>query len=174
MRGEHSPFAPCTCQPRGSSPHARGARHRAVCRVRGLGIIPACAGSTCTRSTLQSAAWDHPRMRGEHLDRMFVFPLTEGSSPHARGALNAVGSELRGRGIIPACAGSTHRREAADPPQGDHPRMRGEHETHPVTVAMTLGSSPHARGARIGVAASDGVQGIIPACAGSTSSNSPS
>ena len=136
----------------GSSPHARGARGtcsiRPVClrdhpRMRGehlhvrpalhvaQGIIPACAGSTSfvetvtpapagssphargaptARQTRPPPPWDHPRMRGEHAVRL--------------------GLVARDRGIIPACAGSTH----------PCPNCM----THPP------GSSPHARGARRG------------------------
>ena len=46
-------------------------------------------------------------MRGEHLPRFTHLILDEGSSPHARGALGDVVAALHGRGIIPACAGST-------------------------------------------------------------------
>ena len=135
------------------------------------GIIPACAGSTT--------------YNGEECS------VVEGSSPHARGALywylwwlTSMGDHPRMRGehgaedsssdqhqgIIPACAGSTndktpedfrdlgsspHARGARCPPwplagcRWDHPRMRGEHYD---VVDLRLG-----------------VDGIIPACAGSTS-----
>ena len=66
-------------------------------------------------------------MRGEHLSRPTLAMIVSGSSPHARGALDAP-ANLNGQvGIIPACAGSTclHNRQATH--IGDHPRMRGEH-----------------------------------------------
>ena len=133
-------------------------------------IIPACAGSTLRRMTwkgthvgssphargapaarigTRKAAWDHPRMRGEHVPRAV---LVSG-----------------GVGIIPACAGSTiprpprtsvllgsspHARGAPAPRDGalrldkDHPRMRGEHATVEAIRRLHVG--------------------IIPACAGST------
>ena len=155
----------------GSSPHARGAPTPSSTarpasgdhpRMRGehflppvlaaelVGIIPACAGSTPdaadgtvdvqgssphARGALTSSfeilplAWDHPRMRGEHLRlRAGVVHHVGGSSPHARGARD-------GRGVGLLCL-------------RDHPRMRGEHWGL-VAVPSTL-------------------QGIIPACAGST------
>ena len=175
----------------GSSPHARGARgpsRRMPCasrdhpRMRGEhlcgleavgplgGIIPACAGSTTNFASCQT--------------------IPRGSSPHARGAQNHVGDwkhsirdhprmrgehasvvivAVFGKGIIPACAGSTGlsstartrltgssphargaRRENGGFAQCDrnHPRMRGEH-----SLASRRGA------ARVG---------IIPACAGST------
>ena len=46
--------------------------------------------------------------------------------------------------------------------------MRGEHPSSHVASSPTLGSSPHARGARAGRARQAKQEGIIPACAGST------
>ena len=50
---------------------------------------------------------DHPRMRGEHDCVPEDLPLDSGSSPHARGTLDADGAVVAGVGIIPACAGNT-------------------------------------------------------------------
>ena len=113
----------------------------------------------------------HPRMRGEHRQA--------GPTPAAV------------RGIIPACAGSTWQDAFRKRLNRDHPRMRGEHY-RPVPSRLALpGSSPHAWGARAHAKApSDGLgdqprmrgehqrafrlrqqtSGIIPACAGSTTS----
>ena len=48
-------------------------------------------------------------MCGEHCSVRVVIDEDRGSSPHVRGALDAVRGELRRGGIIPACAGSTTR-----------------------------------------------------------------
>ena len=74
------------------------------------------------------------------------------------------------RGIIPACAGSTGAHSSAKPTCRDHPRMRGEHAQVTRPRAWAQGSSPHARGALVGELLLRPAQGIIPACAGSTSS----
>ena len=90
------------------------------------------------------------------------------SSPHARGA-PAV--ELLGRdggGIIPACAGNTLSAGSVPIGRRDHPRMRGEHDLVTDLLALSAGSSPHARGTRHDAAAADHDSGIIPACAGNT------
>ena len=171
MRGEHREVARLGRSAEGSSPHARGAPALCLLSRRPMGIIPACAGST--RASTITTAWrrDHPRMRGEHRVALKRAELHRGSSPHARGA-RAVRRRIRYRaGIIPACAGSTPDAAQVIVAARDHPRMRGEHFTVPDTASYFSGSSPHARGAR-GRAGVDGVDhGIIPACAGSTSSS---
>ena len=143
------PWVPCV----ESSPHARGARR--------------------SWSRRPPRSRDHPRMRGEHVGvvpdarhRVGIIPacagstvstdpgggVIEGSSPHARGAPEALS------------------RSGACP--GDHPRMRGEHELAlalkepaleiiPACAGSTTArhastshvqeSSPHARGARCGI-----------------------
>ena len=66
-------------------------------------------------------------MRGEHSLDARALLAVQGSSPHARGALQ------RGR--------------IAAPPERDHPRMRGEHKALMREAFGVEGSSPHARGA---------------------------
>ena len=70
--------------------------------------------------------------------------------------------------IIPACAGSTGGGGGRWLSRGDHPRMRGEHTVVKDVRQTVLGSSPHARGARIKHTVCEFTTGIIPACAGST------
>ena len=94
-----------------------------------------------------------------------------GSSPHVRGAQSAEYSRLILTGIIPACAGSTIRRQALDLAVWDHPRMCGEHPSISDQDIQSQGSSPHVRGARSGLVRGSVSPGIIPACAGSTDSH---
>ena len=154
MRGEHTiQMIDATCQ-QGSSPHARGAPDcRDACEQR-AGIIPACAGSTCTSASPRASCGDHPRMRGEHLSIQAPRTFTKGSSPHARGALHEAPRDEAGGGIIPACAGSTRCTRRSASHHGDHPRMRGEHRCSRASRACRRGSSPHARGARPGTSRS--------------------
>ena len=168
MRGEHSLEDVVDSAGPGSSPHARGARHVAPGADSRAGIIPACAGSTACEPRPCAGTWDHPRMRGEHVDAaLTVSPLT-GSSPHARGARRSASKVPCPCRIIPACAGSTRRHRAGSTHNRDHPRMRGEHATEGDSADELPGSSPHARGARRAVLGDLGRAGIIPACAGST------
>ena len=87
MRGEHVRIVWDGSARLGSSPHARGALLDGVTSADGLGIIPACAGSTRAGIYREVSVGDHPRMRGEHLSGKVNARLREGSSPHARGAL---------------------------------------------------------------------------------------
>ena len=132
MCGEHPVPTGETPQNPGSSPHVRGA----PCRNRLRGIC----------------SWDHPRMCGEHRASVRGGGQQPGSSPHVRGARRGIEVGGDGRGIIPACAGSTQARPIPSPASRDHPRMCGEHGSHDRSVLVG--------------------DGIIPACAGSTSRRS--
>ena len=169
MRGEHAVSRLMRSARIGSSPHVRGARTLVDLDFFKAGIIPACAGSTRRTASIQCAVWDHPRMHGEHPLQLFGSKLCLGSSPHARGALRAFGYLWGGSGIIPACAGSTLPQCAHSRARRDHPRMRGEHSAPRLPLSVTLGSSPHARGALPLAEPLLPHCGIIPACAGSTS-----
>ena len=109
----------------GSSPLARGLPSPYDRSRRGWGIIPARAGFTGSRPMGGVHSADHPRSRGVYLAR---FPLLEewtGSSPLARGLLDALGREPQVPRIIPARAGFTHGRLPGWVLGGDHPRSRG-------------------------------------------------
>ena len=168
MCGEHYVHRPQLDWDVGSSPHVRGARCFATVFLDGFGIIPACAGSTCPSRPSAATAGDHPRMCGEHRICCQSCKISTGSSPHVRGAL--VQDFLQGlsTGIIPACAGSTVSWRIRRPPCRDHPRMCGEHRNIIACICVSLGSSPHVRGAQKHCRHRRGVPGIIPACAGST------
>ena len=168
MRGEHSASVAQSLAGAGSSPHARGALSQPRPSLSAGRIIPACAGSTRPSRPLRPCRRDHPRMRGEHVRPERVPCEAAGSSPHARGARALALVRRLVLGIIPACAGSTHRAYSITPPQWDHPRMRGEHLNKIAGFAGKTGSSPHARGAPRIKPACHTHSRIIPACAGST------
>ena len=73
-------------------------------------------------------------------------------------------------GIIPADAGSTHRRCRREWEAEDHPRGCGEHVWGAKHKTIATGSSPRMRGARDLVHMLAVRVGIIPADAGSTTS----
>ena len=146
----------------------RGAPSFTDIDVSGMGIIPACAGSTLDRRVRQCRYWDHPRMCGEHISRNMTSLLTWGSSPHVRGARRLRRLCDPQQGIIPACAGSTMSSMARFNAMRDHPRMCGEHIYAIPQLPEALGSSPHVRGALTWCRSIRCQLGIIPACAGST------
>ena len=162
MRGEHAVGYRLESRSKGSSPHARGALENIRLIVGGVGIIPACAGSTRPPRGSCSPTEDHPRMRGEHRRVLVHRDRPEGSSPHARGAHFAFVAMEMDEGIIPACAGSTIRPALVVERLEDHPRMRGEHPLAGATAAVGTGSSPHARGARAATAARSPPRGDHP------------
>ena len=157
----------------GSSPHTRGLRAQEGILQHLLGIIPAHAGFTSTRSVGVSGRGDHPRTRGVYFQRFdYGFDL-EGSSPHTRG--------LRPRrevwrcfcGIIPAHAGFTSTRSVGVSGRGDHPRTRGVYFQRFDYGFDLEGSSPHTRGLRPRREVWRCFCGIIPAHAGFTSPRTP-
>ena len=85
----------------------RGALRDAPWVAKGIGIIPAYAGSTDRLIAFGQMAGDHPRVCGEHVARNFARWLTSGSSPRMRGALDKANFIADRTGIIPAYAGST-------------------------------------------------------------------
>ena len=108
-------------------------------------------------------------MCGEH-GRLATMPCrSPGSSPHVRGAQRLERQSCSLSGIIPACAGSTSWETLRRSSIRDHPRMCGEHSVKHNAKGNDQGSSPHVRGARRRQQDHPGSQGIIPACAGSTS-----
>ena len=174
IRGEH-------CRPWfidsrgwGSSPHTRGAPGRAASARLHRGIIPAYAGSTPSPCYCGAARPDHPRIRGEHNLGEECSREGTGSSPHTRGAPQArLRRRFRAR-IIPAYAGSTTASWIGDSSRTDHPRIRGEHETHRAGHPPSTGSSPHTRGAPESAWSFQQSRRIIPAYAGSTSGSGTS
>ena len=84
-------------------------------------------------------------------------PATLGSSPRVRGRLRFRQQPDGLLGLIPACAGQTHRRTIGQPPKRAHPRVCGADELpRPVSFACA-GSSPRVRGRPL--------SSLSPACA---------
>ena len=168
IRGEHARAGRHREASGGSSPHTRGARTFDRQKTERHRIIPAYAGSTCRSRRRRQARWDHPRIRGEHWTPSRDQPLSDGSSPHTRGAPVEVDGADQVGWIIPAYAGSTATCFLRSPNSADHPRIRGEHAACAVPEIEVPGSSPHTRGAHQRAPVWSRHQGIIPAYAGST------
>ena len=127
IRGEHMDSTESPSNPVGSSPHTRGAPMSEPLPVERRRIIPAYAGSTEPDPIKPPIGEDHPRIRGEHAQRIAVDGAPPGSSPHTRGAPASNLQQSMGAGIIPAYAGSTDSLTLGPPTGRDHPRIRGEH-----------------------------------------------
>ena len=171
MCGEHLASSVTGTFNEGSSPRVRGTRaahdYQSVVR----GIIPACAGNTAFDSREIIKARDHPRVCGEHATLRVKLLRVSGSSPRVRGTRRVEREPGGCAGIIPACAGNTTASTRERPSSWDHPRVCGEHDGLNVGMPVKLGSSPRVRGTRHGQASVDIPVGIIPACAGNTSSH---
>ena len=167
-RGEHPRLWHLQRQPTGSSPLARGTQTGARNIAIKLGLIPARAGNTPQPRYAPLQARAHPRSRGEHDYAAFSGVPAGGSSPLARGT-HAVNLETRiCSGLIPARAGNTRRDDQKKKSIRAHPRSRGEHTCHGISLLCASGSSPLARGTRGALPAPHTDQGLIPARAGNT------
>ncbi len=180
----------------GSSPRVRGTPEAFDAFMPYGGIIPACAGNTGRPHSPLAATGDHPRVCGEHvspvIDGINEFRMVEGDHPRvcgehlagAAGDVLAQGSSPRVRGtqgakvgrfavvgIIPACAGNTSAGAMPVPSRTDHPRVCGEHPAMVCTTPAAPGSSPRVRGTLCRCSHHGENPGIIPACAGNTTSS---
>ena len=147
MRGEQ-PWS-CLVNPLGpgSPPHARGADPHCQTIKPVEGITPACAGSRWILPGAPCDPRDHPRMRGEQSKRINTLLKSEGSPPHARGAVRYPLPPAQQYRITPACAGSRKTITITLTEDKDHPRMRGEQRDAGRFHDRSEGSPPHARGA---------------------------
>ena len=173
IRGEHCQRSSVAPPIWGSSPHTRGApapsrNHQLQSR-----IIPAYAGSTRGSAHCRIGGRDHPRIRGEHIRAKAYDPNRSGSSPHTRGARHLEIAVDPIQRIIPAYAGSTVTVYSFVASAKDHPRIRGEHSICLKFCHLTMGSSPHTRGAHPRQGLRSEPQRIIPAYAGSTHMTAP-
>ena len=156
------------CQ--GSSPLARGLPSWFVSIQSRIGIIPARAGFTRLLCALFFIRGDHPRSRGVYRIQTVATTPATGSSPLARGLLKTLDHASHRRGIIPARAGFTRLSSLVLRIGRDHPRSRGVYLNHSHDRRYHGGSSPLARGLRLGTARGVRSRRIIPARAGFTTS----
>ena len=169
--GEQSMVWPTMPAQPGSSPRVRGAESQTFRMVARRGIIPACAGSRISVISISLSPWDHPRVCGEQDGVWRKKDVYEGSSPRVRGAAATKTARHGGRGIIPACAGSSAAIAEWSRGTRDHPRVCGEQWLKVHAVSVKQGSSPRVRGAGHLLYRNVVERGIIPACAGSRSAS---
>ena len=132
------------------------------------GITPAYAGTTKVFKVFGIEVRDHPRLRGNHVDKMEFRGYSEGSPPLTREPQThkiAAKSHLR---ITPAYAGTTDRSLLGVIHQRDHPRLRGNHSVYVFFSSPLLGSPPLTREPRQIPHICVSAVGITPAYAGTT------
>jgi len=168
MRGEHIKVTVERMNGGGSSPHARGTRSHPTRQRCARRLIPACAGNTATPASAGAPSPAHPRMRGEHENKIDGVVASIGASPHARGTPMTARDAAQVARLIPACAGNTEPEPIRSKAASAHPRMRGEHGRLRIRRHEPAGSSPHARGTPPVVLAVLDQERLIPACAGNT------
>ena len=167
-RGVYSPARRTSRSSAGSSPLARGLRSPQGRRLHRQWIIPARAGFTAGSRGPGFWSPDHPRSRGVYPVEITDLISGQGSSPLARGLPDLPEEARVTRRIIPARAGFTATARSRAPSTWDHPRSRGVYIFGTLVGARFYGSSPLARGLRVGERLDDDTVRIIPARAGFT------
>ena len=152
----------------GSSPRVRGKPGPGLQEAARRGLIPARAGKTRSPVSSTEACQAHPRVCGENTRRSAHQSVGQGSSPRVRGKPRGGSGALRGRGLIPACAGKTYRRGRDGVLTRAHPRVCGENQWTTCPRTSTTGSSPRVRGKLPRPNRRVHSHGLIPACAGKT------
>ena len=113
VRGRRSP---------GSSPRVRGKDYSHELRWVPEGIIPAGAGKSNAGLSEEGGRQDHPRGCGEKYSTTAPSVVSAGSSPRVRGKVGGGLRHMPATRIIPAGAGKSAPRRAAEPDPADHPR----------------------------------------------------
>ena len=152
----------------GLSPLARGTRQNGLSSLVRLRFIPAGAGNTCFRKSMDYCYSVYPRWRGEHEMLVSVNAANTGLSPLARGTQRQVVAALRGRRFIPAGAGNTAWLWLPLWRTPVYPRWRGEHFYSVNNRSLIVGLSPLARGTHHQWGCIPLARRFIPAGAGNT------
>ncbi len=139
------------CQPRpgGSPPLARGRRPPLSRYDQPVRITPARAGTALLCGPRSRPARDHPRSRGDGIDRLRIDEFYAGSPPLARGRHKLARGQPRRDGITPARAGTASVGQRKTLTRRDHPRSRGDGQVDHLFRLGASGSPP----ARAGTAA---------------------
>ena len=172
MCGENSNAVTDARRGQGSSPRVRGkSRPREADPVE-VGLIPACAGKIRDVCRRLYPARAHPRVCGENTPSEVIGRWTGGSSPRVRGKSIPPHWSASCHRLIPACAGKTRGGRVRLLRASAHPRVCGENSGTARGSSPGRGSSPRVRGKPERRPGGDGGGGLIPACAGKTSTSS--
>ncbi len=131
VRGEHLNSDSITDSLHGSSPRSRGTLVSLICVSHCVRFIPAFAGNIGEDSPGDNRLAVHPRVRGEHITYGWLDRDGNGSSPRSRGTCIARVHDRTISRFIPAFAGNILIPPPTSSVTAVHPRVRGEHITHP-------------------------------------------
>ena len=151
---------------RGSPPRGRGKVHRCQIGPWLLGITPAWAGKSLSRSATVRSDKDHPRVGGEKLSVCGGICAGLGSPPRGRGKVPPCQFGYIWLGITPAWAGKSTALIPGLACARDHPRVGGEKSVCGHRGRTPLGSPPRGRGKVIVSWNLRPFSGITPAWAG--------
>ena len=144
--GEKAAYLRAVWVPKGSPPRVRGKVSHAVTAHLLPGITPACAGKSRIVPGIPVRGWDHPRVCGEKLGRLWQAAHNTGSPPRVRGKGVGAPHFACDLGITPACAGKRLSRGRRSGLDRDHPRVCGEKRDIQLNLAIQAGSPPRVRG----------------------------
>ena len=125
--GEHSGSVSMIVFAGGSSPRGRGTSMSAPISQSHMRFIPAWAGNISSPRNWTTRPAVHPRVGGEHHNRVRIDHSSNGSSPRGRGTFAGESMEHVQRRFIPAWAGNIPRPRQSSDRNSVHPRVGGEH-----------------------------------------------
>lgn len=128
-------------------PHARGQGEVFVLNFPGMGASLHAQGTDVSDDAQDACRGFIPGMCGDQPPGRPGTPGLGGPSPCTRGAASTPCRTRRGRGSIPACAGSSRGERHRPAHQRVHPRVRGEQTINRQGRSIPAGPSPRARGA---------------------------
>ena len=118
-------------------------------------------------TSLKSMLGSPPRARGRR-DGNETVGHAKGLTPACAGTSPGRSSRRSPTGLTPACAGTSIPAAPRTCPRWAHPRVRGDVRRAASSVSAARGSPPRARGRRLRVSRLDRLQGLTPACAGTS------
>ena len=167
-RGENVSIAEPFSRGNGTSPRTRGKQKSVIHSNADLRNIPAHAGKTPTFDYPHGRTSEHPRARGENIERPLQPLGSLGTSPRTRGKRdNRFLRRCTGRNI-PAHAGKTVTYFSGRRTTKEHPRARGENLLRILISQPDAGTSPRTRGKQHKHQISSKLHRNIPAHAGKT------
>ena len=110
----------------GSSPRVWGQASEIACKKADKRIIPTRMGTRLHHELRDLLTEDHPHAYGDKVDKLYVFPLTEGSSPRVWGQVYLVTSSRSALRIIPTRMGTSQVFDFWYALYEDHPHAYGD------------------------------------------------